>query len=203
GIKASFSSFGPTADGRTKPEVAAMGQSVYVASGSAYAFANGTSFSSPLVAAVACQILQANPDLTPMEVRQVLMDTASQSDTPDNSLGYGIVNAGEAVDRALSMIIVGLDDERPATRQDLTIDSSFPNPSTNSATLTIGSITSRTVAIEVYDVAGRIVLSVERQLLHEGQNRFTVSTSELSSGLYLVRVSAPDAVAFKQLAVIN
>ena len=98
GDRAGFSGRGPSYDGRIKPDLAAPGTSVRSAiTSGGYANGSGTSFSSPLVAGVACQVLQANPDLTPMEVRTLLRATASQSNDPDNDLGWGIVNAGEAV----------------------------------------------------------------------------------------------------------
>ena len=68
-----FSSVGPTADGRTKPDVAAQGASVYIASASGgFGYLSGTSFSSPMVTGIVCQILQVNPNLNPKEVWEVL-----------------------------------------------------------------------------------------------------------------------------------
>ena len=96
----SFSSVGPTVDGRIKPDLMAMGSSVYTASisgPSSYAYVSGTSFSCPLVAGVCALILDVNPNLTPMEVLQFLRTTASQSNNPDNLYGWGIVNALEAI----------------------------------------------------------------------------------------------------------
>ncbi|MBN2011086.1 S8 family serine peptidase [candidate division KSB1 bacterium] len=96
----SFSSRGPTFDGRIKPDVVAMGSGVYAAraSGDAdYSFVQGTSFSAPLVAGVAGLILSAHPELTPMQVRDALRKTASRADDPNNDYGWGIVNAVEAL----------------------------------------------------------------------------------------------------------
>lgn len=100
GSRASFSSVGPTADGRIKPDVAAQGVGVKVASPalpSGYGFANGTSFSCPLTAGVAALVLQAYPGYTPQQVADALRRTASRAATPDNLLGYGIVDALAAV----------------------------------------------------------------------------------------------------------
>ncbi len=103
--RAVFSSFGPTADGRIKPDVSAMGVAVYLAtSTSQFSYRNGTSYSGPLVAAVAAQILQVNPNLSPIDVRDILRMTAHQSASPDNALGWGIVNADAAVKMAESLI---------------------------------------------------------------------------------------------------
>lgn len=72
GQRSSFSSVGPTVDGRIKPDVMAMGDGVVVASPSndhQYTTASGTSFSCPLTAGVAALILSVNSNLTPMMVR--------------------------------------------------------------------------------------------------------------------------------------
>jgi subtilisin family serine protease len=99
GGRASFSSVGPSADGRTKPDLAAQGQSVRVAfpgSVSLYTNANGTSFSCPLTAGVAALLLQVNPSATPDDLAGVLRSTASQAGAADNLLGWGVVNAQAA-----------------------------------------------------------------------------------------------------------
>lgn len=95
---ASFSSPGPTADGRIKPEVCARGVGNWLASNledgrDYYRSGDGTSFSTPLVAGVAALILEAHRDWTPAQVYEVLKSTASRSENPDNDYGWGIVNA--------------------------------------------------------------------------------------------------------------
>ena len=96
GTRASFSSVGPAADGRIKPDVAAQGVGVKIArpdSNSGYTTANGTSFSCPLTAGVVALLVQANPTASVDQVFQALRSTASQAAAPDNLLGYGIVDA--------------------------------------------------------------------------------------------------------------
>jgi serine protease AprX len=100
GSRASFSSVGPTPDGRIKPDLAAQGVAVKAARAdtvSQYSLVNGTSFSCPLTAGVVALLLQANPSLTPDQVAEALKATASQAAAPDNMLGWGIVNALAAV----------------------------------------------------------------------------------------------------------
>jgi len=97
---ASFSSRGPTYDGRTKPEVCAQGVSTYWAGSSSdagYGYANGTSLSCPLVAGAACVLIQAHPEYTPEMIRNALMETASQADSPDNDYGWGIIDVEAAI----------------------------------------------------------------------------------------------------------
>ena len=100
GVITTFSGLGPTADGRIKPDVMALGQSVRVVVPSKiteYMINAGTSFSCPLVAGVVAQMLSAHPYLKPVEVMQALRQTASLASTPNNEYGYGIVNARAAV----------------------------------------------------------------------------------------------------------
>ena len=87
-------------DGRFKPDIMALGSGDVVASpygDHTYTYASGTSFSCPLSAGVAALILCANPNLTPMEVRDAMRNTASQSSNPDNLYGWGILNALDAI----------------------------------------------------------------------------------------------------------
>ncbi len=98
---ADFSSRGPTADGRIKPEVVARGVSTYLASNfttRSFGRASGTSFSCPLVAGCAAVLLSARPDWTPLQVREAIMMTASRSNQPDNDFGWGIVDLNKAID---------------------------------------------------------------------------------------------------------
>ncbi|NOZ63282.1 MAG: S8 family serine peptidase [Calditrichaeota bacterium] len=100
GELASFSSRGPTADGRIKPDVDAMGVSVRGATAGTvdgYRRASGTSLSCPLVAGVAALILEAHPYLSPYQVAKALRETASNAENPNNDIGWGIVDAYEAI----------------------------------------------------------------------------------------------------------
>ncbi len=95
-----FSSWGPTADGRIKPEVCARGYYTYCASPNGvneYTEANGTSLSTPLIGGACAVILSAHPDWTPQMVRESLMMTASQHSEPNNQYGWGIINVMDAI----------------------------------------------------------------------------------------------------------
>ncbi len=99
-VRTSFSSVGPTADGRIKPDVAAQGLFVKTAAPGAvdaYDYVAGTSFSCPLTAGVVALLLEAHPTYTVDQVIAVLRSTASQAAAPDNLLGWGIVNGLAAV----------------------------------------------------------------------------------------------------------
>ena len=100
GVVATFSSRGPTADGRIKPDLAARGVLVQWADTLVpgdYARVSGTSLASPLVAGSAALLLQAHPTWTPGEVATALRATASQAAAPDTVLGWGLVDVHAAV----------------------------------------------------------------------------------------------------------
>jgi len=108
GILAAFSSPGPTADGRIKPEVVARGVSTYAAGTSSdvsFINASGTSLSTPLVAGATALILEAHPTWNPMMVREALMMTASQSESPNNQYGYGIIDVMAAINYSYQITV--------------------------------------------------------------------------------------------------
>jgi len=89
------SSRGPTFDGRIKPELMAQGKSVYTVNPNTdheYSYLDGTSLACPLGSGVAAIILSLAPQLKPMELRELLITNASQSNQPDNNFGYGIID---------------------------------------------------------------------------------------------------------------
>lgn len=99
GVVAAFSSRGPTADGRAKPDLAARGRLTVWAEtvGATYAAVNGTSLAAPLVSGSVALVLEAHPEWGPGEVMAALRATASQAEAVDNALGWGIVRAEDAI----------------------------------------------------------------------------------------------------------
>lgn len=96
-IAGSFSSFGPTADGRLKPEISAWGVKcpVYNAFSKTFGTSNGTSFATPRIAGMAACLWQAFPQLTAMQLRQLIIESSSTYPEWDAQTGYGIPNAGQ------------------------------------------------------------------------------------------------------------
>ncbi len=127
-----FSTRGVTEDGRTMPDVVAPGDSVIAAASnveapcgntSCYISKSGTSMSTPMVSGIAALILEANPNLTPDEVRQIIFDTAEHRGPNDGGgdpaksrhWGYGMVDAYAAVSLARGM--GGLVEPSPSASQ--------------------------------------------------------------------------------------
>lgn len=92
GTKAGFSSFGPTADGRIKPDVSAAGSRVMAASSSSNQLrpTSGTSLSAPLITGMIAALWSAFPEKTNAEILDAVRKSGSQANAPDNELGYGI-----------------------------------------------------------------------------------------------------------------
>ena len=88
---ASFSSIGPTADGRIKPDVMALGSPTAVITGRGTIIKDvGTSFSTPVVAGLVACLWQALPGKTAKEIIRLVRESADNVASPDNIYGYGI-----------------------------------------------------------------------------------------------------------------
>lgn len=95
---AAFSSIGPTADGRVKPDVMALGSPAAVITGRGTVIRDvGTSFSAPLVAGMVACLWQALPNATARDVIAMVRRCSSNYATPDNIYGYGVPDFWRAV----------------------------------------------------------------------------------------------------------
>lgn len=92
GYHTSFSSYGPTADKRLKPNVSAMGH-VFAAKKEGYGETQGTSFSTPLTAGFAACVLQLNPTLTCQDLLSEIEKSATLYPFFDYAHGYGVPQA--------------------------------------------------------------------------------------------------------------
>ncbi|HMB70259.1 MAG TPA: S8 family serine peptidase [bacterium] len=156
GTVVGFSSHGPTADGRIKPDVCAMGEGTLVAltfDDVSYARGNGTSFSCPIAAGVGALLLEAHPEWGPWEVREALRSTASQAGAPDNDAGWGAIRAFDAYGHATSASLATVRTGR-AIR-------AYPNPSVGATTLAWSLPRHEAIrSLEIVDAAGRRVRTV-------------------------------------------
>ncbi len=193
GVRSSFSSFGPSADGRIKPDVTAMGTSVLcvsVSTPTAYQRVSGTSFSCPLTAGVAALLLDAHPTWRPFEVREALRETALNHASPNSSIGWGLVQALAALNWVPST--TGISDRvtRPIAL------AAGPNPLRPGSFLGIrlSAPAGSSLRLEVLDVSGR-----RRALLYRGASEGAHAFSwtglddrgeRLSAGVYWLRLES-------------
>jgi hypothetical protein len=90
-----FTSRGPTADGRLKPDVAALGVNVRTTTNTSplgFGFSSGTSLATPIITSCVAALLHAHPALTPAQVRELLQSQASSANEPNTAIGFGVPN---------------------------------------------------------------------------------------------------------------
>jgi hypothetical protein len=169
GVRSSFSSIGPTADGRIAPDIVARGSSTASINESGNLVgSNGTSFSAPIISgAVAC-LMQALPNLPPALLYDKIREGSSQYSSPDNLLGYGIPDFG-AIYQTLSL------EHSPAV--------SSIKYYVNRGVLNFA-LSENVTSIHLYNLQGQ-------QLIQEKntQGITAVSVSHLSSGVYIFKVN--------------
>lgn len=101
-----WSSRGPTKfDGLAKPDVITPGANITsLKPGGGYTSMSGTSMATPITAGVVATILQANPKLTPAQLKEILMDTADKLKGPDaNAQGSGVIDPYAAIEKAKAL----------------------------------------------------------------------------------------------------
>ncbi len=172
--KASFSSVGSSYDLRVKPEVMAQGQAVVVSNASgSITTANGTSFSSPIMAGLLACLWQANPTKTNQEIRELLLKSADRFVAPNNQYGYGIPDFGLALSGGFSA--------NPYSKTAFLV---YPNPTTDLVWVSL-SESEKEGTICVYTVLGRKVL--EKKITVQAP---ILSLKTLDAGVYLYKIES-------------
>jgi len=199
GDRASFSSVGPSTatPPRIKPDVVAQGVSVFAASAcdtTGYILAQGTSFSCPLAAGVAALLVKANPTAPPMKIIEAMKLTASNAAAPNNSIGWGILNAGAALHYLKPADANGFGPQALS----YSLSQNYPNPFNPGTSITYVLPQAAFVTLTVYDLLGRTV-----RVLVDGQQPGGRRWAEwdgrdtrglpVASGAYIYRLTAAGA----------
>ena len=174
GFYASFSSIGPSFDGRVKPDVVAQGVQAVVSDPSGnIGLANGTSFSGPITAGMVACLWQALPSKTNAEIIQIIKQSASIYDNPTPQLGYGIPNYNNALSNTLGIIL--------QQNENVLL---YPNPVKDVLNITTSELSAERTII-IYSALGQKVLETKA-------NSATVSLpiSKLTSGVYFCRIKS-------------
>jgi subtilisin family serine protease len=201
GYVCTFSSFGPTLDGRMKPDISAPGGNVCSSINSytteayttvtsvnfnsrVYPFAklSGTSMSSPATAGVAALILDANPSLTAQEVKDIIMISAREDaitgnipDSGSTRWGQGKLNAHLAIAMALNIVNINT-----FTQQGLVV---FPNPTQDQLFLLSNKDPEKLYDLFIYSMDGKCVQTG----IYQWNN--PVEVCSLPPGIYVIRIS--------------
>lgn len=92
-----FSSTGPTADGRIKPDIVALGDKINVIGEDGnITYNSGTSFSGPVMCGMVACLWQAFPKLTNIQLLNIIRESGNRFEKTSNSYGYGIPDMQKA-----------------------------------------------------------------------------------------------------------
>ena len=215
GSIASFSSHGPTFDGRIKPELVAQGTQVFsAATGDTadYTYTNGTSYSAPLIAGSAALLMEAHPDWGPMDVRGALLATASNADSPNNDYGWGIPDVLAALNHdptaSFPEIHVPNRDDLPYFTQ------IFPNPLGSGQKgdfITIRWVSPYTapIRLDLYDLLGQHILNLytpQESAAGPGVTTWgghDLQGKALPTGVYMLRLTAGSKSVTKRVTLLR
>ena len=194
GERAWFSSVGPTYDGRIKPDVMAVGEGTYVASGNPggwygdYYNGDGTSFSNPVMAgAVAC-LRQAYPNASVQEICDVVRQCGNRANNPDNQYGYGIPDFSAAFD------VLHVEDTFIQKNELIDV---YPNPSSGNVHFRMKE--GYQAEIDIFDVMGRHLTSYH----FNGLNHTTIEhfVNGLNNGVYYVKATSEEGAQTVKLII--
>jgi len=170
-VRSTFSSIGPSYDGRIKPDIMAQGTAAVVSDTNGnIGTANGTSFSCPIMAGMAASLWQAFPTKTNKQIRQMILASSDRFTIPDNNYGYGIPNFGTAL-----------------SVDDFIADAHFsvyPNPAKTSVTFSFSNENS-TASVVIYSVLGQKLIEAKIN-----DSNPVLSLQSLQSGLYFYSFDA-------------
>ncbi|MBK9283988.1 MAG: S8 family serine peptidase [Sphingobacteriaceae bacterium] len=182
---AGFSSLGPTADGRIKPDLVARGSKAWVSfvNGSC-GYSNGTSFACPILAgAVAC-FWQAHKTYNCIKVLDTLRNTATFSLTPNNSRGWGRPQMC-----LIPPIVTNADELK--TKSDFRI---FPNPF--SSEITIDLLAEGAKKISITNLIGQ---TIQELTINEKTKRLDLNLNNFSPGVYFIKVQSGNYHTIKKV----
>jgi hypothetical protein len=199
---ASFSSHGPTYDGRIKPEVCARGYQTWCInpnSTTTYTRMSGTSLACPLVGGATVLIRQAQPDWSAMQVREAIIMTASISSNPDNTYGYGILNAAAAIEYDQ---FTGINDSG-VSPSDFHLLSAYPNPFNPAIKINVSSSLGAHLIVDVFSINGTLIDNLYSGITFQKINKLYWHPQNLSSGVYLIRSELNNQILFQKVTLIK
>lgn len=173
-VIAPFSSYGPSADGRVKPDITSVGWDTWhVTEYGDIMQGDGTSFSGPVIAGLSACLWQALPHLSSTELMQVVREASHLYNNPNINFGYGIPDFYQAyLDNSVSIF----------TYPQQTFVSAYPNPVADQ--ITFYSSLEEEMSITLFDFTGRNLGSWNSQ-----DPSLSISLADFPSGIYLARVT--------------
>ena len=187
GNVASFSSYGPSSDGRVKPTAASVGSGTALSSTTGpIQVGYGTSFATPDLAGLVTCLWQAFPEFTNMEIIEAVKKSSSIYSHPDDRIGYGIPDFKKAYED-LSQQRASKNAAAILGNQSIKV---FPNPFKDKFTVLIKPSITSTGTFRLYDGSGKLYFS-KQVPLQPGVIQ-TISFDQmqvLQKGLYILKFS--------------
>ena len=185
GVPGSFSSYGPTADGRVAPTVASVGVNTFLSStGGGITNGNGTSFAAPNLAGLVACFWQAFPEFTNMEIIEAIKRSSNTYKNPNNRTGYGIPNFRLAYEdleaqRTKKRLIALLGEK---------VLKVFPNPFKDQFTVAVKPKNTALASFLLYNSDGRLITSQQLSLVeNEVQEIIFKDLQPLQKGVYILK----------------
>ncbi|MFN4147534.1 MAG: S8 family peptidase [Runella sp.] len=182
-IRTAFSSIGPTADGRVKPDLCAQGQATVLSNQFGNTtIGNGTSYSSPLIAGLAAGFWEAFPQLSAMQVIDCLRKAGDRFNAPTPEYGFGIPTFERAAD------IARRDYDYLFQNADSTVV--YPNPISVSTPLQIRwgkEFDKNNLSSTLYDISGKTWL-YQQASTSQVISRLPLPSS-LPAGIYFLKLN--------------
>ncbi|NMB71630.1 MAG: S8 family serine peptidase [Bacteroidales bacterium] len=181
GSLASFSSRGPSSDGRIKPDVVAMGVGTFVQNtGGSFSPGNGTSFASPVITGLTASLWQAEPSLSPAELRTAILMSGSQANSPDTLKGYGVPDFSRALQIARQMVRMKTDSGKISL---------FPNPVQDNLNVAVFFEPTGEITIDIFNISGALVWKTAHREYPSAPIILPLNIRQLNPGVYLLRYS--------------
>lgn len=168
GASSSFSSYGPNSVGVIKPDASARGSNTAMAFNNSATTSSGTSFATPLAAGGVACLLQALPNKSLEEIRNLLRNNASLYPNHTDPMGYGILNFNKSLTAA--QLATG----ENSTNFNVKI---YPNPVKSTFTITT---TEKIISVELYNVLGQKVQSLSNVAIN--------NIEKFGKGIYFVKI---------------
>ncbi|MBI9066521.1 MAG: S8 family serine peptidase [Salinivirgaceae bacterium] len=177
-----FSSQGPSADGRVKPDVCGVGAgTILVNPDGSDGSGSGTSFSCPLIAGLSTCLWQAFPDLSNMELLDLIRSCADSYDNPNNYYGYGIPDYAYAIDMMNDTFI-----KDNTKSQILNV---YPNPLVSDLSFNLYIDKEQTINIVLFDLLGNKLFSQSKVLNTTSTAKIKIQGLDiLERGAYVLTV---------------
>lgn len=189
---ADFSSAGPSADGRVKPDNVAMGVNIAVQiSENMVGRVSGTSFSCPVLSGIAACLMQAAPRALNSDIIDVLHKCADRYNNPDSLYGYGIPDIILALGE-LQTIYTKVPDD------DIIV---CPNPTSGNFEILFRAATEEMI-IEIYTITGKLIFRKEVSD-HAGRSIIISELQSREQGVYFLRLKKGLGVSVRKIIKIK